>query len=324
MPVGVEVRLASSRTSTSNLSCAKLIAARVRGLLPAAVADPRLERRQRGLAAAGPGRHRSRAAAGPRRRVLRRAARRRRHELQLRRERRRGLGHARRREPRTYPANFRVERERRRTLPTVRGITRRRARRTEHGDPSRRARRQHRDRQLDWADTTPQPQLGRRRSCRNGGNNPCKYSGTDGHRDLRRHERRAGAVALVDVAVVGRRRTAVARSKYRPLGLAAPTATHGAAPRCTIYPTVGIRARPQGRRLRDAPPATTRRGTSSLRCDPNLPQGQEFSAFHYGCEPWYGAELVHDPNWWNTGDEAVPAASAVVLVLGIRRRYGVN
>ena len=46
----------------------------------------------------------------------------------------------------------------------------------------------------------------------------------------------------------------------------------------------------------------------TLQCDPDYAQGQEFSAFRYGCKPWYGANhfTATAPPWWNTTTKAVP------------------
>ena len=35
----------------------------------------------------------------------------------------------------------------------------------------------------------------------------------------------------------------------------------------------------------------------TLECDPDAAQGQEFTAFRYGCKPWYGANQWSSP-WW--------------------------
>ena len=71
----------------------------------------------------------------------------------------------------------------------------------------------------------------------------------------------------------------------------------------------------------------------TLRCDPNFSQGQEFSAFRYGCEPWYGENHfngdVHQPPdttrpRGGTRHEDVPAGRPVVLLRrpgrGLRRQ----
>ena len=98
LAVGVQVRLASRDGIDLNQSCATLTAIDVRRLLHAALADPRLERREPGLPAAHQGRHAHRWLRRARGRVLlgtgpERA------ELQLRRLCRRRLGDARRRQP---------------------------------------------------------------------------------------------------------------------------------------------------------------------------------------------------------------------------------
>ncbi len=66
-----------------------------------------------------------------------------------------------------------------------------------------------------------------------------------------------------------------------------------------IHPTVGIKSV-----LRTGVLTTIRlddpQANQSLRCDPDFAQGQEFSAFRYGCQPWYGANSFTDGPWWNT------------------------
>ena len=48
----------------------------------------------------------------------------------------------------------------------------------------------------------------------------------------------------------------------------------------------------------------------TLQCDPDYAQGQEFSAFRYGCKPWYGANQWTSP-WWigATGAKHCPDGS---------------
>jgi hypothetical protein len=78
----------------------------------------------------------------------------------------------------------------------------------------------------------------------------------------------------------------------------------------TLYPTIGIRTV-----LRTGVYTTLRlddpQANQTLRCDPNFAQGQEFSAFRYGCQPWYGENHFNGDNappnptgtntasWWN-------------------------
>ena len=82
----------------------------------------------------------------------------------------------------------------------------------------------------------------------------------------------------------------------------------------TLFPTIGIRS------VLTTGVYTTLRlddpqANQTLRCDPNYAQGQEFSAFRYGCEPWYGenhfnGDVMGAPNntasWWNSGTKTCP------------------
>ena len=60
--------------------------------------------------------------------------------------------------------------------------------------------------------------------------------------------------------------------------------------------------------------STTRRRTRLLRCDPNFAQGQEFTAFRYGCQPWYGKNTFRASPWWNSTTKTCPDARPVLLV----------
>ena len=82
----------------------------------------------------------------------------------------------------------------------------------------------------------------------------------------------------------------------------------------TLFPTIGIRTV-----LRTGVYTTLRlddpQANQTLRCDPNFAQGQEFSAFRYGCEPWYGENhfngdvpVGNTASWWNTSTQ-LPTAS---------------
>ena len=99
----------------------------------------------------------------------------------------------------------------------------------------------------------------------------------------------------------------------------------------TLYPTIGIRSV-----LRTGVYTTLRlddpQANQTLRCDPNFAQGQEFSAFRYGCEPWYGENHFNgdvQPAGQHGvvvehGHEDVPRPRPVVLVRrpgrGLRRQ----
>ena len=72
-----------------------------------------------------------------------------------------------------------------------------------------------------------------------------------------------------------------------PAGRAVRERGGPAATPSTLFPTIGIRSV-----LRTGVYTTLRlddpQANQTLRCDPNFAQGQEFSAFRYGCKPWYG------------------------------------
>ena len=65
---------------------------------------------------------------------------------------------------------------------------------------------------------------------------------------------------------------------------------------CAVFPTVGTVSV-----LKTGTLVTLRlddpQANQTLQCDPDYAQGQEFSAFRYGCKPWYGANQWASP-WW--------------------------
>ena len=119
--------------------------------------------------------------------------------------------------------------------------------------------------------------------------NPCGVQRHGGcPSDLRRHDRDTpGAVGrsvphvrrrgFVDAGVPGRR----SRTWRTSSGGGTPASPHRGLPDGR-HP-VGA----QDRHPHDAP-ARRPAGNQTARCDPNFAQGQEFSAFRYGCQPWYG------------------------------------
>ena len=74
---------------------------------------------------------------------------------------------------------------------------------------------------------------------------------------------------------------------------------------CLIYPTVGTETV-----LKTGVFTTLRlddpQANQTLQCDPDYAQGQEFSAFRYGCKPWYGANPFTNGTWWNTTTKQCP------------------
>ena len=127
------------------------------------------------------------------------------------------------------------------------------------------------------------------------GNTPCKDSVNDGHRAFVGTNGTAGAVALVRTS----------QSSFVSGLPGSPFDNHrsGGGPSdcsnsdtCAVYPTVGTTS------VLKAGVLTTLRlddpqANQTLRCDPNFAQGQEFSAFRYGCEPWYAKNQWTSP-WW--------------------------
>jgi Putative Flp pilus-assembly TadE/G-like len=162
--------------------------------------------------------------------------------------------------------------------------------------------------EVDWTDTnTSHTWEEGGGQCRSGTANPCKYDGPvePVHQTFVGTPGTAGAVALV-------------RTSSSPWnGMAnlpgdpyANVADGGNT--ITVFPTVGIRGV-----LKTGVYTTLRlddpQSNQTLQCDPNLAQGQEFTTFRYGCEPWYGANtFTPTPNanttgsWWNTSTKTCP------------------
>ena len=53
-------------------------------------------------------------------------------------------------------------------------------------------------------------------------------------------------------------------------------------------------------------------GNQLLRCDPAVSQGQEFTVFQFGCEPWYGVNTSRRPELVGRGHSGMPRPEPVV------------
>ena len=111
----------------------------------------------------------------------------------------------------------------------------------------------------------------------------------------------AGAVALVRTSQSSFVRTLAA---IQVSGAAASDCGGGAT--VPVFPTVGTVGV-----LKTGVLTTLRlddpQANQTLQCDPDYAQGQEFTAFRYGCKPWYGANQWTSP-WWTgaTGAKHCP------------------
>ncbi len=134
--------------------------------------------------------------------------------------------------------------------------------------------------------------------CRNGGQNPCRYSGPSEavHRTFVGTKNTAGAVAMAHTSTSGFV-GGVPGPSY------ATVADGGNV--IDVHPTVGIQSVLKAGvftilRLDDP------QANQTLECDPDYAQGQEFSAFQYGCKPWYAANSFTNGPWWNTTTRQCP------------------
>jgi hypothetical protein len=158
---------------------------------------------------------------------------------------------------------------------------------------------------LSWTDTNTTHTWGGNQ-CRSGSQNPCKYSGTDGHQTYVGTKSTAGAVALV--------RTSMAPTVNGVPGSPFDNHRSGGSgfdcnntDTCAVYPTVGTLSV-----LRTGVLTTLRlddpQANQTLQCDPDYAQGQEFSAFISGCKPWYGKNTWTSP-WWTGTPKACPPSN---------------
>ena len=147
---------------------------------------------------------------------------------------------------------------------------------------------------LGWTDTNTGHSWGGN-ACRSGSGNPCKYSGTPAvHRVWVGTKTNAGAVALVRTS----QSSFVGNLPGPPFDnhVSGGSGVDCGGDTCAVFPTVGIATV-----LKTGVYTTLRlddpQANQTLQCDPDYAQGQEFSAFRYGCKPWYAANNWSSP-WW--------------------------
>ncbi len=156
---------------------------------------------------------------------------------------------------------------------------------------------------LNWEDNNPSHTYGG--PCSNSNNNPCQYSGTQAaHQAFVGTKGNSGAVILVN--------TSAGQVTGGVPGFPFDNHRSGGGPTdcsngdtCLVYPTVGTESV-----LKTGVFTTLRlddpQANQTLQCDPDYAQGQEFSAFRYGCKPWYGANPFTNGTWWNTATKQCP------------------
>jgi Putative Flp pilus-assembly TadE/G-like len=155
--------------------------------------------------------------------------------------------------------------------------------------------------------------------CRNGGPNPCRGSVTEPvHRTFVGTQGTAGAVAMVRTST----------DPWQPAlpgpGGPNPQTVPTGGNVVTLFPTIGIRTV-----LKTGVYTTLRlddpQANQTLQCDPDFAQGQEFSAFQYGCKPWYTANKWNSP-WWigTTGAKHCPDGGQWFSYSDLGAGFGVN
>ena len=135
--------------------------------------------------------------------------------------------------------------------------------------------------------------------CRNGGNNPCRASGSFvAHSTFLSDGQNAGIVDLV-------RTTIDAPQSGGVLGGPIHSVEKGDVS-VNVYPIVGLNSSlylGQRRVLRVSGPQSNQ----SVDCEPNTGgQGHDFTMFAYGCSPWYGVNDYTNPTWWNPTTKECP------------------
>ena len=175
---------------------------------------------------------------------------------------------------------------------------------------------------LTWADNNPLHTWGGAPCLNPPGpaDNPCRYSATEqAHRTFVGTTANAGAVALVRTSQSG----FVSGLPGPPLEYVATGGAGGTPPSpIAIYPTVGTRTV-----LKTGILTTLRlddpQANQMLRCDPNYAQGQEFSAFRYGCQPWYGKQHWTSP-WWDSFTKTCPERDEFFSYADMGPPFGLN
>ncbi|HET6616317.1 MAG TPA: pilus assembly protein TadG-related protein [Gemmatimonadota bacterium] len=158
--------------------------------------------------------------------------------------------------------------------------------------------------EVDWEDTnTAHTWEQGGGQCKNG-NNPCKWNGpaAPAHRAFVGTNTNAGAVTFIRssreqfVPGPGPGMEPVPGSAFDNIADGGVTVP--------VFPTIGTRSV-----LKTGVLTTLRlddpQANQTLYCDPNFAQGQEFSTFRWGCQPWYAAN-EWGGDWWNTGTKTCP------------------
>lgn len=157
---------------------------------------------------------------------------------------------------------------------------------------------------LDWSweDTNTSDSF-RGNQCKNGGNNPCKGSGSmPVQRTFTATDTNAGIVSLVQLTNGSTAGTGA--SLYDSGNVMTPV---------SAYLTIGLKAAYEkqipGSQLVTLR-ASTSQGSQELNCNTQN-QGDDFQEFAVGCTNWYGANTFTDPNWWSGTPPACPTSTTI-------------
>jgi hypothetical protein len=175
-----------------------------------------------------------------------------------------------------------------------------------------------------WEDHTPGHSWPAGTNCTPGSNTPCKDSVNDGHRTFVGTNGTAGAVALARTGGQWNGLNNLPGNPFDNHRSGGGPADCSNTDSCLVYPTVGTVSV-----LKTGTYVTLRlddpQANQTLQCDPNVPQGQEFTAFRNGCMPWYGANQWTSP-WWigPTGSQHCPDSSQWFSYSNLGAGFGVN
>ena len=145
--------------------------------------------------------------------------------------------------------------------------------------------------------------------------NPCRYNATElAHRTWVGTFGNAGATALVRTSTS----SFVGNLPGPPFDNIATGGTN-----VSVFPTIGVRSV-----LKTGLYTTLRlddpQANQTLQCDPDWAQGQEFSAFRYGCKPWYGVNPFTNGQWWNATTRTCPPDGQWFSYSDLGQGFGVN
>ena len=168
------------------------------------------------------------------------------------------------------------------------------------------------DNDHDWAGS----------DCKSGNGNPCKASVNDGHQAFAGTSATPGAVAADPNLAISAGGWSAGRS-VRQSSVGRRSVRLHRLRHLHRVPTVGTKSV-----LKTGAFTTLRlddpQANQTLRCDPAFAQGQEFNAFQFGCQPWYGVNPFTAGPWWDTATKLCPDDGQWFSYNDLGQGFGVN